>query len=298
MAHAINAQPRRQFLARQAIRLAVYGPSYPGRKLFSTPAHLIARLRGAQVATVTLPDGIRTQVMRVPARPDTPQRPPVVLLHGWMELKEMHLPHARLLARHGHDVLLVDQRGHGRSAATPSTIGTRETHDLTAIIDDARKRQWITGRYCLWGFSMGGAVAIRHAVTDPDVAALVTIAPYADLDAAIDTFRARLPLGMTRETVRAASDQIASEIGFDIDDANPAAVIGNLCAPLLMIEGGLDNTLPADRHSQRLVALKKHGPVESLRVPWANHFLICRRFWPSVDKRVISFYNKYAHTQP
>ncbi|MEQ9455357.1 MAG: alpha/beta fold hydrolase [Phycisphaeraceae bacterium] len=284
---------RGSFLARQVLRMAVYGPSYPGRKLLSTPAHWLARWRGAEVVEVTLGDGVRTQVMRVPAVAGTVRRPPVVVLHGWMELKEMHLPHARAMAKQGHDVLLIDQRGHGRSTRAASTIGSVEVGDVPMALAEAERRGWLGDRYCLWGFSMGAAVAIRHAVTDPRVAAVVAIAPYSDLAMAIETFRRRMP-AISAEGARQAFDRVAEEVGFDIESASPAAVIGELCAPLLMIEGGLDSALPAAEHSQKLVSLKKYGPVETLRVPWANHFMICRRVWPSVDRKVAEFLGRYT----
>jgi pimeloyl-ACP methyl ester carboxylesterase len=60
-------------------------------------------------------------------------------------------------------VVALDMRGHGRSSGV-STAGDREVFDLAAAVDWARQagyRQVIT---C--GFSMGGAVAIRHAARD------------------------------------------------------------------------------------------------------------------------------------
>ncbi len=273
--------------------MAIYGPSYPGRQLFSTPAHWFARRRGAEVAVVELADGVKTQLMRVPAVEGVPKRPPVLLLHGWMELKEMHLPHARAMARQGHDVLLLDQRGHGRSTRAASTIGAVETDDVSVVVAEAERRGWLGDRYCLWGFSMGGAVSIRHAVRDPRVVAVVTIAPYADLPMAIETFRRRIP-AIGAEVARAAFEQVAEEVGFELASADPSKVIGDLCAPLLMIEGGLDSALPAAYHSQKLVGLKKHGHVETLRVPWANHFMISRRIWPSIDKRIAAFLRHYT----
>ncbi|MFY9219254.1 MAG: alpha/beta fold hydrolase [Candidatus Nanopelagicales bacterium] len=63
------------------------------------------------------------------------------------------------LASHG-GVVAVDQRGHGRSAGR-TTIGHREPLDVEAAVSWARQAGY--ARIVPVGFSMGGAVAIRHA---------------------------------------------------------------------------------------------------------------------------------------
>ena len=64
-----------------------------------------------------------------------------------------------LLSVHG-GVISFDFRGHGRSGGH-STVGDREILDLTAAVSWARELGY--RRIATLGFSMGAAVAIRHA---------------------------------------------------------------------------------------------------------------------------------------
>lgn len=68
---------------------------------------------------------------------------------------------ATALARVG-GVVSFDFRGHGRSSGL-STVGDRETLDLAAAVGWARQLGY--PRIATVGFSMGAAVAIRHAAT-------------------------------------------------------------------------------------------------------------------------------------
>jgi pimeloyl-ACP methyl ester carboxylesterase len=69
-------------------------------------------------------------------------------------------------------VLSFDFRGHGRSGGA-STVGDREILDLEAVVRWAR----LLGhrRVASVGWSMGGAVAVRHAAIERSVSAVVSV---------------------------------------------------------------------------------------------------------------------------
>ena len=104
------------------------------------------------------------------ARPASGER--VVLLHGWLQSSDMWLTTAaRLRDVYGHDVLLVDWWGHGRSLPEPGDldaamcVGSLEAQ-LKGVL---RRYGWDVGApLVVVGCSMGGAVALRLAAcTDP-----------------------------------------------------------------------------------------------------------------------------------
>jgi pimeloyl-ACP methyl ester carboxylesterase len=78
---------------------------------------------------------------------------------------------AQALTRVG-GVVSFDFRGHGRSGGL-STVGDLEVLDLAAAVDWARRLGY--PRIATVGFSMGAAVAIRHAATCDGLAAVVAI---------------------------------------------------------------------------------------------------------------------------
>lgn len=88
--------------------------------------------------------------------------------------------HARIAAvrrlvvrlRRRADVLVVELRGHGRSAGR-STMGAEEVADVAAGVQWARRRGY--RRVVTVGFSFGGAVVLCHAALHHDVDAVAAV---------------------------------------------------------------------------------------------------------------------------
>ncbi|RCV55920.1 alpha/beta hydrolase [Marinitenerispora sediminis] len=84
-------------------------------------------------------------------------------------------PHTRMIARRllaVGDVLAFDFRGH-RSSTGVCTVGDREVHDLEAALAHLRGLGYT--RFATVGFSMGAAVAVRHAAMFGGPAAVVAV---------------------------------------------------------------------------------------------------------------------------
>ncbi|MFE1772346.1 alpha/beta fold hydrolase [Streptomyces sp. NPDC059008] len=122
--------------------------------------------------------GLRLHTQRLPARGagSRPDGPTVVCLHGLVmdNLSSFYCTLAGPLCRAGHEVLLYDQRGHGRSERPPTGYD-RDTAaaDLIALLAAVGPD---LGPVHLIGNSHGGAVALHTALLRPDlVASLVLI---------------------------------------------------------------------------------------------------------------------------
>jgi len=108
------------------------------------------------------------------------QGPTILLLHGvagnglaWGRV-------ADALAR-GHDIILLDQRGHGRSAAPPSGYRLADfAADAVAAIDLLR-----AAPVAIMGHSLGARVALAVAARRPDLVARVVLEDP-PLDAGLD----------------------------------------------------------------------------------------------------------------
>ena len=87
--------------------------------------------------------------------------PPLVLLHGWAMHSGIWGPVREQLARN-HRVHAVDLPGHGHSApVTPCTLDA-----IVAAVDAAVSRE--TGPLAVLGWSFGGLLAMRWALTCPE----------------------------------------------------------------------------------------------------------------------------------
>jgi pimeloyl-ACP methyl ester carboxylesterase len=139
-------------------------------------------------------------------------------------------------------------------------------------------------RLALMGHSRGGGLVVVHAARDPDVAAVVALAPIATElrfdDATLERGRRMgyIPIVNTRtnETMRFGADAIAEMTArTDLHDiaANYAA---RLTQPLLVVHGEDDTAVPADE-GRALAAATPRGTF--LGIARADHVLGCRHPW-------------------
>lgn len=277
--------------ALQIARIALRWSRYPGRGWIGAARRKVSRRRGGQRFTVPTDDGITLDAWYspAPAHRRRADRLPVVMMHGWIEVKEFHFPRAWRLNQAGHDVILFDHRAHGRSTGVGATFGARERRDLATVIDQARQRGHLDQRYITMGFSMGGAVALQHAADDPNIAGVVALAPYLDFERALCSFREKLAPWMDEKWLVAGFERAACELGFCFDDASTLEAVRRLEAPVLLIEAVRDSNLPPAAHTRMLAAAKTCGPLECFSVDHATHINLCRQAWPGLEQRITDF---------
>lgn len=89
--------------------------------------------------------------------------------------REGTVAHARMLARHGYGVLLVDARGYDGSEGDPNAFGWDGTDDIDAAIAWLGRRADVSGgRIGGIGLSVGGEVMLEAAATNPRLRAVVS----------------------------------------------------------------------------------------------------------------------------
>ena len=135
----------------------------------------------AEDLSLATADGVKLAAWVIPsATPgrDTAATPALVVLHGYPANKADLLPIAGALSAR-FTVLLVDFRSFGASEGRATTLGFRERADLRAAVDVLARRGHT--RIGVFGYSLGGAVALLGAAEDPRIRAVAAWAPFADL---------------------------------------------------------------------------------------------------------------------
>ena len=106
------------------------------------------------------------------------------MAHGFSGVREQRLDaYAERFAQAGMAVLVFDYRHFGASEGEPRQLLSiaRQLEDWRAAVAHARSLEGIdTKRIALWGSSFSGGHVIATAAKDPDVAAVVSQAPYTD----------------------------------------------------------------------------------------------------------------------
>jgi uncharacterized protein len=181
----------------------------------------------------------------------------LILLHGYPADKGNILPVLAFL-HEDFNLLLFDFRYLGRSEGSYSTAGAKEVEDLIAAI------QFLKGRGInevgVWGFSMGGAVALMAIEKAPEIRAVISESSYASL-AAMAFELVRIPL-INYPIAYLVGFWAKLFLGIDVRDASPADRIRNTTVPILLIHSSADAVIPFS-HAQLLQqALAKNPNAE------------------------------------
>ncbi|TVR99532.1 MAG: alpha/beta fold hydrolase, partial [Wenzhouxiangellaceae bacterium] len=212
----------------------------------------------------------------------------IIVLHGWPEDKGSVLRSALPLLQH-YSLLLFDFRALGRSEGRHSTLGAREGMDVRAALD------WLEAHghdeIGVWGFSMGGAVALMSAAHDPRIKAVVTDTSFARLDImARDVFRVPvLSQGM------ALGMRLWSRLllGVDIRQVAPVDAIADLQTPALIIHLQHDHFVPFHHARMLQEALQDHPSAEF----WFRETGVYGQVPPDYLLRLRAFFDRHLLTR-
>lgn len=203
----------------------------------------------------------------------------VVLVHGYAGRWHEMILYARHWACQGYNLLLVEQRAHGRSEGRWRGLGYLERRDLVAWA------RWLVGplgpagpqaRVVLHGHSMGAAsVCMASAETDlpSQVHAVISDSAFASGWEACAHLLGDggLPEHPTLELMRSAL--LAQRGGYDIAEANVLRALKRPGPPVLIIHGAQDSLVPvATAHMLYDQAARSKG---LLVVSGAGHCQAC-----------------------
>lgn len=195
--------------------------------------------------------GIKLDAFYVPAA--GPARANLIMLHGVGSCKEVYLSWVAELVEMGYNVLLWDQRAHGKSGGKFLTYGYFEKHDVSWAVDwlEAKSPGLPTGIY---GNSMGGAVAIQSLANDARLRFGLIESTFTDLPAVANAYGRRmsgLPLPQwLSDYVLHRAGEIA---GFPAFEVRPVVAAASVTQPVLHIHGDADANIDV-AHAHALFA--------------------------------------------
>ena len=247
------------------------------------------RREGFQEAAVQAVDGLKLWAAVVPGREGC--RRWAVCVHGYHDTYESMGAIARHYHELGWNVLLPDQRGHGRSEGCYVGWGYDERLDVLSWVN------WIVRRapeaeILLHGVSMGGATVLMATggVLPRQVKAAISDCSYTSIEAEIrhlltnskEAMPIRLPSGLLLYRLRKTALRRA---GFDLRLASPVEAVGRSRTPTLFIHGEEDDFVPAAMMDALVQAAR--CPKRFLWVPGAGHAASVGTdealYWSSVD---------------
>jgi fermentation-respiration switch protein FrsA (DUF1100 family) len=194
-------------------------------------------------------DEIDLDTFYVPAT--TTPRANLIMLHGVGSCKEVYLDSVAELAQIGYNVMLWDQRAHGKSGGEYLTFGYYEKYDVSKAIDwlEARNPGLRTGIY---GNSMGGAIAIQSLAGNPGLCFGLIESTFTDLPAVANAYGRRmsgLPLPhFLSDYVLSCAGKVAN---FEPFTVRPIKAAKKVTQPIMHIHGDADANINIT-HAHRL----------------------------------------------
>lgn len=213
-------------------------------------------------------DGLRLNGVVVKAERDSVKW--VILVHGYTTSLPASIPFMEMFLEEDFNLLLIDQRRHGKSEGKYTTYGYHEKHDIAAWI------RYITNAYgdhCiigLHGVSFGGGTVLEYlSLPDPAVQFVIADCPYSDLTRLMHHQMQRLnriPAALFLPLVNA---KLQRKAGFALEQVSPVRTVAKSSIPIMFIHGTKDHYIPPYMSEELFAA--KSGPKRLLLIEGAVH---------------------------
>ncbi len=154
---------------------------------------------------------------------------------------------SQLIDQLGCNLLLVDQRAHGKSGGHTITFGIKERWDVVEWVRYALERFGPETKIILMGVSMGAATVLMASDLDlPDnVRGIIADCPYSSPKAIIRKVAKQrgIPDGLAWPFVKIGAKVYG---GFDIDETDAARAVKAAQTPILILHGEADGFVPCE----------------------------------------------------
>lgn len=170
----------------------------------------------------------------------------IILVHGFTANHHVHMPFVRMFLNEGFNILLVDERNHGKSEGKYPSYGYFEQEDLNRWIDFIYERYNNKELFFgLHGQSMGGATVLMCGSKNDKVDFIIDDCGYSD---SIDVMKNEIKNANKYFTasiiVFFLKVKARLRIGYRIKWARPIDDIQTTDKPILFIHGDADKKVP------------------------------------------------------
>ena len=221
-----------------------------------------------EVVSLRSTDGISLKAWRQPA--DGRARANIIIAHGIDHTRQVMLPRASFLVHGGYNVLALDLRGHGESAAQYASTGYLEARDILGAVRYVRS-SGENRPIVLLGVSYGAVASLLAAAESQEIAAVIADGAYPTGKDVFENINrhfvhdsgtglwlrvlyliASCP-GISRAAALVYYARTGIYLGSDFGSALPSA--SRIRIPVLLISGERDWIVPTEQMQTILAAL-------------------------------------------
>lgn len=217
----------------------------------------------------------------------------VIFFHGYHSDTMINFSyHVPVFASHGYNVLIVEQRAHGKSGGNTLTLGIKESDDALLWADLAASMNGVRA-VVPYGLSMGAcSVAMAADRFDPaKVRAMVLDCGYTSVrkQLVVECRRRRLPYPLMTPLIR-----LFARIAYGIDVNEPVGDrLARTRVPAFFIHGDGDLTVPIRETEQNFAACASEK--ELYVSPGAQHTVGFPSGGDEAEEKLFAFLDKYTN---
>lgn len=187
----------------------------------------------------------------------------------------------------GHNLLLIDERAHGKSQGKIISFGINERRDALSWVNYAIDRFGPDTKICLYGVSMGAATVLMASGLDlpSNVKGIIADCPYAKASDIIVEVGKKMKFP---EWFTVPCAWLGARLygGFNLHETDAVKAVQNTKVPILIIHGEDDDFVPASMSAQVQQANPKM--VRRVTFPGAGHAMSymvdTQRYWKIVKE--------------
>ena len=190
----------------------------------------------------------------------------------------------------GHNLLLIDERAHGRSEGRTITFGIQERWDADSWVRYAVERFGADTEIILYGVSMGAATVLMAAGLDlpENVKGIIADCPYSSPKDIIRKVAKdmHMPDRLSWPFVKIGGRVYG---GFDVDETDAARAVKQAKVPILIIHGESDSFVPCEMSD---IVSENPALITRCTFPGADHGFSYLVDTPRYRKIVTEFMEK------
>lgn len=199
--------------------------------------------------------------------------PVQIQFHGYKSNAYLDFCGGHYLARKvEHNVLVVDQRSHGKSEGNTITFGIKERRDVLSWTEYVLKRFGKTTPIILCGLSMGAATVLMSTDLDlpENVKGIIADCPYSSPKSIIQKVGKdmHLPPNLLYPFVKLGAFLFGH---FNVDESAAVTAVAGTNIPILLFHGADDRFVPCDMSKEIKEACSSDITLEL--IPEAGHGL-------------------------
>lgn len=205
------------------------------------------------------------------------------------------MKYLNMFYKQGFNILIIDQRRHGKSQGKYSSYGYFERYDLNMWINYLIENFGNDIIIGLHGESMGGGTVMETIPLNNHIAFIIEDCGYSNfyelMKYQIHYKYPKILYYPLCTSLFIANEIIKVKVKFSFKDVNPLKIISNTNIPIMFIHGKEDDFVPTYM-CEKLYNAKQFGYKEILLVDRAGHAKSFEQNKSLYESRVTSFINK------